>query len=397
MRPILLVLHRWAGLTIALAVVVTGLTGAVLPFQKELREWIAPEVWHVEPPGSRAQPLSGLQLKAIVEQKTGGTVSYVQLVADPARAMSIFVSARSGQPTLPYQQVFVDPYTGSIRARVSFADLTDGRVNWIPFLIQFHYSLAAGQWGRLLLGIAALMWAGMSLVGLVLAMPHTGKDVITKARRLRYAFFIRRGRGSRIFAHDLHRASGLWLWPAMLVFAWSAVAFNLDSVHQPVQRLFGAEGLFVPVANAHPAMGAALTPEQALATGERLMAAAARQQNFQILRPEAISWNDRSNAIGYYALTTLDAGAGRGSTVVWFDQVSGKQLAFRNPFGNTAADGFDKTLRLLHTGEILGWPWRIFICLFGLTTAAMAIAGCILWVRKGRKRRGSEPQLWVAG
>jgi len=33
---------------------------------------------------------------------------------------------------------------------------------------------------------------------------------------------------------DLHRASGLWLWPLLFVFGWSRVMSNLDQVYRPV-------------------------------------------------------------------------------------------------------------------------------------------------------------------
>jgi uncharacterized iron-regulated membrane protein len=384
MRAALLVLHRWSGLTIALALVVTGLTGAVLPFQKELREWLAPEIWHVARPSPAAVPRSGLALKAAVERATGGVVSYVQLVPEQDRALSIFVTARPGQPPLAFQQAFVDPYTGAIRARVRFADLDDGRINWIPFLLQFHYSLAAGPWGRLALGLAGLTWAVMSLAGLVLAVPRAG--------RWTAALRVRRGRGARVLAHDLHRATGVWLLPVMLVFAWSGVAFNLDVVHQPVQRFFGGAGLFNPVTNPQPAQGAPMSDAAALATGQRLMAIAAAGRGFTVIRPEALSWNAHAGVIGFYALTTLDGPVGRGSTSVWFDAVSGEAILFRHPFGATAADGLDKTLRLLHTGELLGWPWRLFISLFGLATAGMAVTGLFIWYRRTRLGRPSAMQ-----
>ena len=44
------------GLTIALALVVTGLTGAILPYQRELSQWLAADIWQVERPAPAALP-----------------------------------------------------------------------------------------------------------------------------------------------------------------------------------------------------------------------------------------------------------------------------------------------------------------------------------------------------
>ena len=176
MRKLLLILHRWTGLIVALAVVFTGLTGAVIPYHDQIRSLVAGDVWDAAPPVPDAPVMSGLELKRIVEEETGGEVSFIRLVPDPDHALSVFVRPRTGEPPLPFQQYFLDPYTGDIRARVRFADLRDGPINIAPFLVSLHYSLAAGQTGRLILGLAALAWLLLSIAGLVLTFPRGGSS-----------------------------------------------------------------------------------------------------------------------------------------------------------------------------------------------------------------------------
>jgi uncharacterized iron-regulated membrane protein len=391
-RTLLLILHRWAGLSIALALVVTGLTGAILPYQRELSQWLAADIWQVEPPAPATATLSGLELARRVEAETGGVVSYIPLAPAADRAQAIFVSARPGGPPLGYDEVFVDPYSGQIRARVTYGDLRDGTVNWMPFLVRFHYSLAAGEWGRFLMGVAALLWFGVALIGIVLSLPK-GLGERGFWRRWRPAWAVRRDRGTTVLTHDLHRATGLWLWPVMLVFAWSAVAFNLDQVHGPVQRFFGAEGLYRPVENLSPAAGQAMSWEEAVAHGERLMAHEAERGGFHVHSPEALSLAPYANAMGYYARTSLDEPSEHGSTVVWFDQASGVPLGFGRPYGRTGADAVDKAVRVLHTADGLGWPYRVFVSLFGLLTAGMAGVGVVLWARRSRRLPTAAPAL----
>jgi uncharacterized iron-regulated membrane protein len=74
---------------------------------------------------------------------------------------------------------------------------------------------------------------------------------------------------------------------------------------------------------------------------------------------------------------------------VWFDASSGRFLEFRPPYGRTAADGFDKITRLLHVAALFGLPYRVLVSVFGLATAATALTGCLMWVRRralGAKR-----------
>tara|TARA_A100001391_G_scaffold130111_6_gene89478 strand:- start:38028 stop:39206 length:1179 start_codon:yes stop_codon:yes gene_type:complete len=383
MRKALRILHRWTGLIIALAVVITGLTGAVIPYQDQIRSLVAGEVWDAAPPEPGARVLSGLELKRIAEEETGGSVSFIKLVPDPDHAQSVFVSAPRGEPPLPFQQYFLDPYTGEIRARVNFADLADGPINIAPFLVAVHYSLAAGQTGRQVLGWAALAWLLLSFTGVVLTFPRKGCK--TFWRGWRDAWRLRRKGSRKVRLHDFHRATGLWLLPLTLVFTWSAVSFNLDLVHDPVQRMLGAEGLFRPVENPAPDPGDAMSPQDAEQVGAKLMQEQAEARGFTVRGPEALSLRPYANVIGYYARTSLDGPTDNGSTAVWFDQASGRLLEFRHPYGETRADAFDKVLRLLHTGDLFGGAYKLVISLFGVLIAMTALSGVLMWLKKSRR------------
>ncbi len=384
MRGHLLKLHRWVGLAITLLLLVVGLTGAVIPWQDQIRSAVAGDIWDVTPPGPDARVLSGLDLKRIAEDQTGGTVSYIQLQPDPTHAFYVFVSPAPGGPPLGYRQVLMDPYNGEIRAKLRFAELSDGAINLAPFLVKIHYSLGLGPYGQLALGIVALVWLVMSLIGVYLTWPRGANG--GRFRRWLRAWRIRRGRGGRVWVHDFHRATGLWFLPMTLVFAWSALGFNLKPVHDPVQKLMGAEGLYQPVVNDTPDAGDTLSEDQALAVGQELMRAQAREQGFVIRGAEALSFRPHSDLIGYYARTSLDGPTDRGGTVIWFDDSSGRSVAFVRPYGETTADVVDKATRLLHSGEMLGTPFRLLISAFALLLCAMMISSALLWLHKSGKK-----------
>lgn len=392
MRHWVHIFHRWLGLTIAAALVVTGLTGAILPFQHEITDWVAPDIMGVTQPKDGAAALSGLELARKVESETGAQVSYIALSPRTDRALAVFVSPAPGQPAPAFNEVFIDPNSGALTGAVNYGALSEHRVNLMPFVLSVHYTLAAGQTGRTVLGIAALLWLVMSLTGLILSLPAAANSVQAFFRRWKPAWLVRTDKGSTVLVHDVHRASSLWIWPLMLVFAWSAVAFNLPQVHVPVQRALGAEGLYPLVTNPSPAQGDVMTWETAVANGEKLMAKEAKARGFSIYGPTALSLAPYANAMGYYARTTLDNPSNHGSTVVWFDQVSGEQIGFGAPFGFTAADASEKALHILHTADGLGWPYRVAVSLFGLTTAGSAIAGVLLWYRRLRRKARPAPQ-----
>lgn len=391
---LLVAVHRWAGLAIALVLVVAGLTGAVLPYQRELSAMAAPEVWRVSPPAAGAPLLSGVALMQRVEAQTGGVVRYMRLDPDGRYAQAVFLGPKPGGPKLGFGEVAADPYTGEIRKRIRYGDISQGAVNLMPFVMGLHYSLAAGSLGNTAFGIAALIWTLECLLGLTVTLPkRVARDAASVAgwfRRWGPAWRVRSGAGSTALMFDLHRALGLWLLPVMLVFAWSGVAFNLDQVHAPVQKLFGARGLYRPPVNAAPDVGPEMSPEQAVAHGRALMDLEAARRGFAVRAPYAITWSPSVHAIGYYARTSLDGPTKDGSTLIWFDAASGRELEFRPPYGTTAADALDKATRMLHAGGLFGWPYRVFVSLFGLAVAGTAGVGCWLWLRRtatGSRRR----------
>lgn len=379
-------------MTIAWVLLIAGLTGAALPFTADLNHLIAPKLWTAAPPAPHAPLLSGVDLMRRVEQQTGAFVSYMPLQLDPNYAQAVFVSARPGGPSLDYDEVIADPYTGAIRQKVLYGRLSDGPVNLLPFILSLHYSLAAGPTGSLLFGAAALIWVFVSLIGFYLTLPTRPAGGVARAswlKRWAPAWTVRPRAGAFPLAFDLHRVAGLWIWPVMLVFAWSGVGFNLPQVHDPVQRALGARGLFAAPRNVDPAEGQPMTPEAAVARGGVLMGEQARQRGFTVDQGYALTFDPGAQAIGYYARTSLDRPVEQqGSTLVWFDAVDGRLLEFKPPFGKTAADGFDKWVQVLHRAEVFGLPYRLFVSLFGLITAMSAATGVILWTRRQIRKLG---------
>jgi len=393
---VLLSVHRWTGLTLLPVIAVIGLTGALLPFAGELNRMIAPSLWDAAPPTPDARLLDGIELADRVERQTGGIASYVRLSLATDRAQAIFIEPHPDGPALNCNEAIADPYTGVVRRCLRYGDLSEGAVSLVPFLVRLHYSFGAGSWGILLFGVAALVWGATSLAGLWLTFYRRAAPGVAGAAawtRSRHPFWrVRRHQGMVIFVHDLHRAVGVSLLPVLLLFMWSGVAFNLQPVHAPVQKLFGAQGVYQPLANPDAGEGPAMTRIEALKRGQQLMAEMARQKRFDVLEPYAISWDAAAHAAGYYALTSLDGPTKRASTAVWFDRSNGRLLAFRAPYGDTKADAVDKASRMLHTAALFGWPYRVFVSLVGLACAAMTIAGGLLWLKRSDKRlRTSSP------
>jgi len=68
LRPLLILLHRWAGLLMAAFLFIAGLTGAVISWDHELDEWLTPHLTDARTSGPARAPLA---LAAVVAGPPG--------------------------------------------------------------------------------------------------------------------------------------------------------------------------------------------------------------------------------------------------------------------------------------------------------------------------------------
>lgn len=388
-RQLWVIAHRWAGLTMAFFLIVAGATGIVLPFVEELTLASRPALSAAAPPTLGARPLDGATLAERIERQTGARVAGLSLDIAPDHIASAYVTARPGGPALGYDTVWADPYSGKVRLAYRNGVPGDG-LQAIPyFLLLVHYSLALGDWGTWAFGIAALVWTIDCFVGFYLTLPvHTKRAVSLQSwwSRWRPAWTLRRRVRGYKLTFDLHRAGGLWLWPVMLVFAWSGVGFSLPQVHVPVMHLLGAtDEVPLPVL-ATPLDTPPIALRAAVATGARLLRAEAARRGFAVERPHYISYDAGSGLYRYDARTSLDVVDAGGRTTLWFSAVDGRLVRFAAPLAGSAADKTSRWFAMLHMAQVFGLPYRIFVSALGLAVAGLSVTGVLIWTRKRSAR-----------
>ena len=149
-------LHRWSGLTVLLLLFLTAITGVVLAFRGEVDAWLNPGLFTVAPAAERV-PLG--ELIARVESGYPGIrVSSVGLPQTATDSLRLFVRREqdlldppSRSPGMrsaaPFNQVFVDPYRGTVLGTRDTSAFVLDRHNFVPFLLRLHYSLFLEKWG----------------------------------------------------------------------------------------------------------------------------------------------------------------------------------------------------------------------------------------------------------
>jgi uncharacterized iron-regulated membrane protein len=387
-RDVLVRQHRYAGLAMAMFLVMSGLTGAIIAFNHELDEWLNPELFHA---GSEGTPLPALELAArLARAEPRLAVTYLPLTIEPGHSLSISVGPRIDPATgeafpLDYNEVFVDPTTGEIQGKRFWGGCCLERENLLPFLYILHYSLhMPGNWGLWLMGGVALVWVFDCFIGLWLTFPRA-RPFFAKWKR---AWQVKGNGNAYRTSFDLHRAGGLWLWGLLLIIAVSGVALNLDEeVFTPVVSVFS------PITPTVWDEREEAPPEKPIETSLALADVLSRATAEAARR----GWELAPFGIFYSAEFGLfgvgfgeDHAAGLGGPWLYFDGQSGAPVGDYVPGEGTAGDVFSQLQFPLHSGQIAGLAGRIVIAVAGVTVAMLSITGVVIWLRKRASRSTAQ-------
>jgi uncharacterized iron-regulated membrane protein len=385
-RTVWVWLHRWAGLTMAGFLILVGLTGSLLAFWGELNHWLTPELFPGPHAGIELDPATlARRAEALIPHGRVGTV-YLGY----AGSALIGMEARPGVPELDFTQLILDPVTGEELGRRLVGGIPDSLSTIMPFVYRLHMNLAMSGIGAWILGIVALIWTIDCFVAFYLTLPHPhhhgGKSFFT---RWKPAWLVKFRSSFYRVNFDLHRAGGLWLWAILLVYAWSSVFFTLPNFYTRATQLVLDYDQPVWAREATP-QSDSRTPmgwEEAQATGERLMAEHARQNAFTIERPLALYNLRKKGLFEYRVRSSRDIGDKSGSTSIFFDSHSGELKTLSLPTGQRSGVTLTTWLVELHTANLFGLPYRIFISILGLVIVMLSVTGVYVWWKKLAARR----------
>lgn len=413
MRIIMLKLHRCLGLGIALFLVITGLTGAVISWDHELDEWLNLHLFEARTPGV---PQPAIRLAEQVEARFPQIeVTYLELHGEPGHAQYFWVEPRvnpeTGHLHQPgFNQVYVDPVSGDIQGTREWGRVWPiTRETLMSFLYKLHFSLhipeIAGidHWGIWLLGVIALLWTFDNFIGFYLTLPRrkqreAGRDWL---RRWKPAWQINRSAGPHRLNFDLHRALGLWTWVLLFVISFTAFSLNLyREVFFPVMSMV-SDVTPTPLDERTPS-GHDNPIEPVLDFPDVAVRAAREGEARGWDTPLGSLWYAREFGLYRAEFFTAEEGHGAGGVghkALWFDGRSGEYLGDFIPWEGTAADLFVQAQFPLHSGRILGLPGRILMSIMGVVVAILSITGVIIWWRKARtrERRRALGELVVGG
>jgi len=413
MRAFWTLLHRWLGLATALFLVVSGLTGAVISWDHEIDGWLNSALYDTRSRGPFKDPFA---LAAAVEAHDPRVrVAYLPLGFEPGHTSTYFVQPRTdpvtGRPyALGYNQVFVDPVTADIRGRRNAAAVSLKPETLMPFLRKLHYMLhVPAMWGQdrvgyWIMGAIALIWLVDSFVAFYLTTPRrlkTPRDAPARHRkpgswwnRWQPSWAVRWRAGGYKLNFDLHRAGGLWIWPLIIVIAFTSFSLNLyKEVFYPVLSLVSKTTPGPSALRPLAPLGAYIEPKLGFREIVAAADAQARQRGWDTPLG-GVFYNARGGFynVSFFSHESHDDSDGMDLSNLYLDGQDGHVIGSNRPWEGTAADVFVQLQLPLHGGRIIGLPGRILMSLMGLMVAMLSVTGIVIWARKRRARLAPRRQ-----
>lgn len=406
--------HRYLGLVLAFFLILIAATGSIIAFYDDLERVFNSRMRVVTPQKQGWTLHDALVIRERLESQDPRShlfsLQFPQKPDEPlfSRVMPA-INPQSGAPyDIDYDEIFANPYTGERLGQRLIGKPTLNPSGIPSFLYYLHYALIFPLGvGILLIGSLGLLWALEIIMGFYLTLPprlkpsKSGNKPRSFIRRWWTSWQISRGSNATRQMLDLHRASGLWLWPLLLVFAVSGFALNLGGIYAGFVNTFTDYAHFQERPPRPPLAQPLLDPPidwfKAAALGQRYFAEQAKAEGFTLGKPAAIEYR---GDLGMYFFSMhssrdlLDAQGNPTETnspataaTIAIDARDGRFVGLQLPTGQRAANTVTSWLMALHVTAIGGRPWQIAVSAFGLVVVTLSSTGVLLWWRRHKSRK----------
>ncbi|ANO52569.1 PepSY-associated TM helix domain-containing protein [Woeseia oceani] len=361
MRKLMLVLHKYAGLSLGLMLGVIGISGSLLVFDHAIDEALTPEIVTADNPAQRA-PLNDVLAAA------------KNAVDSSHRADRIYIARQAGSPhvvrfRLPAGQpgpveVSVAPATAEVLAVRTWGEYP---ASW---LYTFHYTLLAGPNGKTTVGLLGIVLLFFCVSGVIIWWPQQ--------HRWRRALTVRWNRGAYLLNLDLHKTSGIYLLPILAVVSFSGVAIVFPNA---IETMVSSALPMDQYPNPRSTIGAAMVPVSDAAATAATAFPDAELKRVQLPRSE-------DGPYLFYFNTAAEPWSNLGGSAVWVDAYSNRILATWNVTEVAAGSQFMRWQFPLHNGDALGMTGRWLVFIVGFLPALLFGTGVYMWWRKRKNRTG---------
>jgi uncharacterized iron-regulated membrane protein len=356
MRKIAVWVHRYLGLALGLLLLVSGLTGSIIVFNKPIDAALNPSLLRVEPQASAAS--LDVVLRQAREAVPGSTSALIFFPAANDLAMEVWFDNGA-------IRAYADPYTGEI---LGVRNATDSLMG---FLVDLHIHLLSGEIGETIMGWSGLGAILLTILGVVLWWP--------KKNRWKQALSVKwQAAPNRVWL-DIHKVAGAMAGVLILITAATGSSLALyNIITEPIFTALTGEGAKTSVPQSSIVATGASAPLLPMVAQARALF-----PNGVVTRVTPAS--DPKAAV-MVRMRQQEEVHQFGRTFVWFDQYDGSLLRVDDVLEANLATRIQVWLYPLHTGFYGGLLTRWLQVLAGLSLCLLTLSGAYVWYKGYRAR-----------
>lgn len=362
-------IHLWLGLASGLILSVVGITGSLYVFEPELAAFLERDLYHLQ--SEQIKFDDDIAIARYIETETGKRIESIQW---PKRGRETYVFKVFNDENWYY----LDQSTGVI----TLGGEALGN-SFFGFILDLHTTLTMGDTGRIITGVASLLFALMMLTtGLYLWYPsHKG--------RRKSSFKIKWKASAKRVNFDLHNISGFYFFLPLFLIGITGASFYFD---EEVQWVVDAIMFSEPakesvweVRSIPPNDDAKfLTTEQALVEMNKHYPEMYKRNLWMTNKPEG------KLSFAYQHKINIYSGADN-RIFLAADAYTGEILSEHNPAKLPRGAAFMAKWQLpVHFGEFGGLATRIIWFFAGLIPALLTFTGFKIWWGKNKNKRRNK-------
>jgi len=435
MRKFLKKLHLWIGLIFCLPLILMGLTGSILIFERESEKFFTPK-YSLQTVGEKH--LASEIIEAASNALPKGFKPNMYKASQDNKPASVRFFSQDKKIT----EILVDPISLQILEEKNHSN------NIFKTIEQLHTNLLLKDYGgRSIIGCFGIALLLLSLSGIIIWFPKAkstssilsslsfrlpslslrksslpfplsslsfprrressaakkldsrlrgndkegkrndgegkrngkeGKRNDSISKNFKSGLFIQKGLRGYTFHKNLHKVVGFWSFIFLLIMSFSAIYLAFPKkINGAISATFSARDFTknITIENSE---------EKSLKNIDELIEIAKNEMpNGNLLSIILSPKPTQPYKINFFSSRTYQIG--QPYATIFINQFSSEILEARNPEKYQAAEKFISWQKPLHTAQGLGAIWYIPIFFIGLLPAIFAITGCTMWLKKRRK------------
>lgn len=375
-KYIMSVLHLWLGLLSSIIIFIVCLTGSIYAFKQQIEDFVNRDVVYFQPSSNKSKVVIDSLL--INFEKYYGKATSITIYDDNDKNILISSFSKNNKGTSAYY----NPFSGKI---VGVKSTTTK--NFFSFILDIHRFLLAGEIGKLINGIAVLIFVFMLFSGFIMWLPKKLKQL---KKRLVIKFKAKFYRVN----YDLHKVLGFYSILMLFFISITGLYVSFHWVKNAVIVSLGGDSIIISDTNIALQKNLSksfntllddLSKEDETTNGEvtsiqflikktdsifSYSGTSIIQLPNELIKNYGVAKMNNHNLLGFNVPDKLDFST-NGS-------VRRKQL-FKNL---ELHEQFKVIAKPLHTGEIMGLPSIILYFFISFIGCSLPVTGFIIWWKK---------------